>query len=82
MANTTRPIVRRPMDALNRSVNSNVTVLLKSGEEYTGTLVKCDELMNLFLTDVTVNDRNGSVRMSLKKVFIRGNNILMIYLQG
>jgi small nuclear ribonucleoprotein (snRNP)-like protein len=36
----------------------------------------------LFLTDVTVNDRNGSVRMSLKKVFIRGNNILLIYLQG
>ena len=82
MTSATRPIVRRPMDALNRSVNSNVTVLLKSGEEYTGTLVKCDDLMNLFLTDVTVNDRDGSVRMSLKKVFIRGNNILLIYLQG
>jgi small nuclear ribonucleoprotein len=55
----------RPLDVLEASLNSAVTVQLKGGEEYTGTLTGYDQHMNLVIEDEDTT-------------IIRGDNVVSI----
>jgi small nuclear ribonucleoprotein len=66
---------------LGRAVNTKVTVRLKSGDEYTGILEKCDPNMNLIIVDAEELN-NGTVIAKYGRIFIRGNNILYIKLDS
>ncbi|RBI64059.1 LSM domain-containing protein [Halomicrococcus sp. NG-SE-24] len=58
----------RPLDVLEASLNSEVTVRLKGGEEYTGTLTGYDQHMNLVIEDAADEDTT----------IIRGDNVVSI----
>jgi small nuclear ribonucleoprotein len=66
---------------IGRAVNTRVTVRLKSGDEYTGMLEKCDPNMNLIIVDAEELN-NGTVIAKYGRIFIRGNNILYIKLDS
>nr|WP_304328332.1 U6 snRNA-associated Sm-like protein LSm6 [Candidatus Culexarchaeum yellowstonense] len=70
-----------PLKMLGRAVNTRVTVRLKSGDEYTGILEKCDPNMNLIIVDAEELN-NGTVIAKYGRIFIRGNNILYIKLDS
>ena len=58
----------RPLDVLEASLNEEVTVTLKGGEEFEGTLTGYDQHMNLVLEDVDGQDTT----------IIRGDNLVSI----
>lgn len=55
----------RPLDVLEASLNEEVTVRLKDGEEYVGMLTGYDQHMNLVLEDEDTT-------------IIRGDNVVSI----
>jgi small nuclear ribonucleoprotein len=58
----------RPLDVLEASLDEEVTVKLKGGEEYEGTLTGYDQHMNLVLEDADGEDTT----------IIRGDNLVSI----
>jgi small nuclear ribonucleoprotein len=58
----------RPLDVLEASLNEEVTVQLKGGEEFEGTLTGYDQHMNLVLEDTEEEDTT----------IIRGDNLVSI----
>lgn len=58
----------RPLDVLEASLNEEVTVKLKGGEEFEGTLTGYDQHMNLVLEDAGGEDTT----------IIRGDNLVSI----
>jgi len=70
-----------PLKMLGRAVNTRITVRLKSGDEYTGILERCDPNMNLIIVDAEELN-NGTVIAKYGRIFIRGNNILYIKLDS
>ncbi|MFC4552812.1 MULTISPECIES: LSM domain-containing protein [Halorussus] len=58
----------RPLDVLEASLDQEVTVRLKGGEEYVGTLTGYDQHMNLVLEDTEAEDTT----------IIRGDNLVSI----
>lgn len=70
-----------PLKMLGRAVNTKITVRLKSGDEYTGILERCDPNMNLIIVDAEELN-NGTVIAKYGRIFIRGNNILYIKLDS
>ena len=58
----------RPLDVLEASLNSEVTVRLKGGEEYAGTLTGYDQHMNLVIEGAEDEDTT----------IIRGDNVVSI----
>ena len=65
-----------PLSLMYNSTNKGISVHLKSGEKYQGTLSKVDNYMNMVLED-TVEYRNENTA-KFGRVFIRGNNVLLI----
>ena len=57
----------RPLDVLEASIGNTVTVQLKGGDEYVGTLEGYDQHMNVVLED---DDDNTTI--------IRGDNVVSI----
>ncbi|UPV74730.1 Like-Sm ribonucleoprotein core [Halorussus limi] len=58
----------RPLDVLEASLQEEVTVRLKGGEEYEGVLTGYDQHMNLVLEDTEEEDTT----------IIRGDNLVSI----
>ncbi|UPW00752.1 Like-Sm ribonucleoprotein core [Halorussus gelatinilyticus] len=58
----------RPLDVLEASLQEEVTVRLKGGEEYEGILTGYDQHMNLVLEDTEEEDTT----------IIRGDNLVSI----
>lgn len=67
----------RPLDALNEARNNKVIVELKNGREYTGTLKSFDIHINTVLDDAEERV-DGEAARNLGRVFIRGDNVLII----
>ena len=65
-----------PLNVLEKSVNKNVTLLLKDGRTLDGKLTGFDEYMNMILED-TEETKDDQVRR-LGTVILRGNNIVTI----
>ena len=67
----------RPLDVLNRSLNSRVIVELRSGREYRGVLDGYDPHMNVVLREAEEVVK-GEVTATLPVAIVRGDNVVFI----
>jgi len=68
---------KKPLEILQRSVDSEILVQLKDGTQYLGTLLETDTYMNMVLADAKEMHDNQMVAR-FGEIFVRGNNILYI----
>jgi len=71
--------IRRPLNELMKNLNKNIIVKLKNDVEYRGRMVKCDSYMNIILDGASEFYESNCIA-NYGDVFIRGNNILYIYI--
>jgi small nuclear ribonucleoprotein (snRNP)-like protein len=71
-------VTKNPLSVIYKHVGTNITVVLKTGEKYTGTLSKVDNYMNLLIDEAV--EEFGDKMTRYGRVLIRGNNILLIQL--
>ena len=67
----------RPFDLLSESINKNVLVVLKGGRQISGALKAYDIHMNLHLEEAN-EIVDGEMKTKYGKVFIRGDNVILI----
>ena len=72
-------VAKKPLQALQKAVNKQISVRLKSDLEYKGRMVNIDPYMNLILEDAEEYN-GGTLAANLGKVVIRGSNVLFIKL--
>lgn len=72
--------VKKPLSTLQKAVNKEVSVRLKSDHEYKGRVISIDQYMNVILVDAEEHS-NGSLSANYGKVVIRGNNVLFIKIE-
>lgn len=72
---------RNPLRSLQRRIGSTISIRLKDGIKYNGTLEEYDNFMNLILTNATEYELGQQVA-TFAEVFIRGNNVLFIEPNG
>ena len=65
-----------PINVLEKSLNTQITLLLKDNRLLEGKLVGFDDYMNMVLEDVEEN-KDGVLRR-LGTVILRGNNVITI----
>lgn len=70
---------KKPLNVLARQMNAYIAITLKSGIEYKGTMVHCDNYMNIIL-DGASEHYNGQLLAHYGQVLVRGNNVLYISL--
>lgn len=68
---------RNPLRSLQQKIGSQVSIRLKDGIKYIGTLKEYDNFMNLILSDTTEYEA-GEETAKFEELFIRGNNVLFI----
>jgi small nuclear ribonucleoprotein D3 len=68
-----------PIKLLHEGEGHVVTVELKTGEMYRGTLVEAEDNMNCELRNISFTARNGS-QSKLERVYIRGSNVRFVVL--
>ena len=68
---------KRPLEILQRSIESEIIIRLKDNTEYIGILVETDSYMNMILADAK-EIHDGEMVARFGEIFIRGNNILYI----
>jgi small nuclear ribonucleoprotein len=68
---------KRPFDLLASSLNGNVLVKLKNGNEVRGKLLAFDVHMNLILEDAEELE-DGEVKRKIGTIILRGGNILFM----
>ncbi|MDA4111222.1 MAG: U6 snRNA-associated Sm-like protein LSm6 [Thaumarchaeota archaeon] len=68
---------KRPLNALQKAINKEVSVRLKMDLEYRGKMTNVDLYMNVILVDAT-EFSGGNPSANYGKVVIRGNNVLFI----
>jgi small nuclear ribonucleoprotein len=73
--------VERPLDLLNQSKGKEVMVQLKSGKEFSGTLLAFDIHINVVL-DNAKEMEDGEVKKSIGLTFLRGDTIIFISPSG
>ncbi len=69
-------MMQRPLDVLGSSQDKKVIIKLKSGGKITGTLRAFDSHINLWLDDAGMEDKES--KLTLGKVLVRGDNIVLI----
>lgn len=69
--------ITRPLDLLNNSKNKEISVNLKGGKQFIGTLLAFDIHINLVLDNVKEME-NGETKKSLGLTFLRGDTIIFI----
>ena len=65
-----------PLDILQNSLNSQISVLLKDGRTLEGKLIGYDEYMNMVLEDTGETTIENSRKLGT--IVLRGNNIIRI----
>jgi small nuclear ribonucleoprotein len=65
-----------PINVLEKSLNTQITLLLKDSRLLDGKLVGYDDYMNMVLEDVEEN-KDGNIKR-LGTVILRGNNVITI----
>lgn len=70
---------KKPLNVLTKQLDTYISVTLKNGVEYRGTMTRCDGYMNIMLEGASeyVKDQPTA---NYGSVLIRGNNILYISL--
>ncbi|MBP2143438.1 small nuclear ribonucleoprotein [Methanococcus voltae] len=65
---------QRPLDALGKSINTNITVFLKDGKEIKGRLKAYDLHMNVALENAKLGEKEYPM------LVVRGDNVLYVSL--
>ena len=68
---------KKPLNMLTRQMNAIIVITLKNGIQYKGTMVHCDNYMNLILNGAS-EYLNGQLNTNYGRALVRGNNILYI----
>ncbi len=69
----------KPLTTIMKNLNKPVRVILKNELCYEGTMVECDNYMNLVI-DHVVEYYGDSKMAGYQRVLIRGNNVLYLIL--
>jgi len=69
----------KPLTTIMKNLNKPVRVILKNDLCYEGTMVECDNYMNLVI-DHVVEYLGDSKMAGYQRVLIRGNNVLYLIL--
>ncbi len=72
--------VKKPLATLQKSINKEVSIRLKSDLEYHGRMANVDPYMNVILTDAS-EYASGTLLANFGKVVIRGNNVLFVKIE-
>ncbi len=72
---------KKPLNVLVKEMNAHISIVLKNGIEYRGTMIHCDNYMNIILEGASEH-YNGQLLAHYGQVLLRGNNILYIALQA
>ncbi|MFH1445460.1 MAG: LSm family protein [Nanoarchaeota archaeon] len=67
--------MQRPLDVLGSSVDKNIIVKTKGGQDVVGILKAFDSHINIWLDDATIQ---GEKEIKIGKVLIRGDSIVYI----
>ena len=67
--------MQRPLDVLGSSIDKNIIVKTKGGQNIVGTLKAFDSHINIWLDDATIRDEK---EIKIGKVLIRGDSIIYI----
>lgn len=70
---------KKPLNVLTRQLNAYIGITLKNGIEYRGTMVHCDNYMNIILNGASEH-YDGRLLAHYGQVLVRGNNILYVAL--
>ena len=70
---------KKPLNVLIKQINSQISLYLKNGTEYKGSMIRCDGFMNILLEGAK-ECKQGQQIANYGNVLIRGNNILYIAL--
>lgn len=68
---------KKPLNLLIKQTNSYISIVLKNGVEYRGTMTRCDGYMNILLNGATEYQKDQMVA-NYGSILVRGNNILYI----
>ena len=68
---------KKPLNVLTKNLNTYISVTLKNGVEYRGTMVRCDGYMNIMLNGASEYIRD-QLSANYGSILVRGNNILYI----
>lgn len=71
---------KKPLNVLVKQLNNHITITLKNGVTYKGTMTKCDGHMNIILEGATECKGNQLIA-NYGSVLVRGNNILCISIE-
>jgi small nuclear ribonucleoprotein (snRNP)-like protein len=72
---------KKPLNVLVKQMNAYISIILKNGVEYKGTMIKCDGHMNILLESAT-ECVDGQPTANYGNILVRGNNILYIMLDA
>ncbi len=65
-----------PLDILQNSLNSQISILLKDGRKLEGKLLGYDEYMNMVIEDTNETTEENSRKLGM--IILRGNNVIRI----
>ena len=71
---------KKPLNVLVKQLNNHLTITLKNGVTYKGTMKKCDGHMNIILEGAT-ESKGDKLIAKYGNVLVRGNNILYISME-
>lgn len=72
---------KKPLNVLIKQINSQISLFLKNGVEYKGTMTRCDGFMNILLNGAKEYVKNQQIA-NYGSILVRGNNILYIVLNS
>ena len=72
---------KRPLAVLQKAINKNATIRLKTDVEYKGKVANVDAFMNVILVDAEEYE-GGRLSANYGKVVIRGDNVLYVMLES
>ncbi|WPK23555.1 hypothetical protein PUMCH_000796 [Australozyma saopauloensis] len=67
-----------PLEVLDRSIGTQVRILLTNNKEFVGKLVGFDDFVNMVLESVVEVSSDGSESAPIKKMLLNGTLIAMI----
>jgi len=68
---------KKPLNVMTKQLNTFISITLKNGVEYRGTMIRCDGHMNILLEGAT-ECLNDQLIANYGSLLVRGNNILFI----
>ncbi|KAF1984637.1 putative U6 SNRNA-associated SM-LIKE protein LSM5 [Aulographum hederae CBS 113979] len=66
-----------PLELIDKCIGSKIWVIMKSENEFVGTLLGFDDYVNIVLSDVTEYNYSGATN-KMTKILLNGNNVCML----